>query len=80
MDNRLVLKTKRRSNTTIPCLKTPRVMRASTRIAGYRDPNSFRFCNDTGYDGHPAMTPATGSFQAWTATKSYSKRHRALRH
>ena len=64
MNDRPVLITNTRSKTTASCLKTSRMVRASTLIARLRDLNTFCFCNDTGYHGHPATTPATGSFQA----------------
>jgi hypothetical protein len=40
------------------------MVRGMTSIAGYRDLKSLAIRNDTGHLGHPAMTPATGSFQA----------------
>jgi hypothetical protein len=64
MDDRPVLITKRRSGTKVTCLNSPRMVRASTRIAYDRDPNVFRLRNGTGHGGHPAKAPATGSFQA----------------
>jgi len=40
------------------------MVRASTWIARLGDLIFFRIRNDTGHDGHSAMPPATGSFQA----------------
>jgi hypothetical protein len=40
------------------------MVRAATLIERFRGLKLLWFRNDTGHDGHPAMTPATGSFQA----------------
>jgi hypothetical protein len=64
MDACPVLVTNWWSNTTIPCLSALRMVRVLTWIVPTSDPIFFGICNDTGYNGHPASTPATGSFQA----------------